>query len=75
MFKNLFLFFILVSCIAAQLPDFIRNRGNIWVEFLVYILAGTNLMEKIRQREEDKKMWKLFDLKSKLSKRFYGVLP
>ena len=32
-------------------------------------------MEKIRQREEDKKMWKLFDLKSKLSKRFYGVLP
>ena len=30
-------------------------------------------MAEIRQREEDRKMWKLYDLKSKLEKRFYDA--
>ena len=30
MFKNLFLFFILVSCTVARLPEFDNNRGKIF---------------------------------------------
>ena len=32
-------------------------------------------MDRIRQKEKDKKAMKLFTLKSMLQKRFYGALP